>query len=586
VKIEASSVAVPKPLIGEAPKSWAFTAAWNGLAILSIQSHRVRQTLGGLAAGFLIGSGVLRWNHDIHVMGLRTALANIGLMVRIRYRAPLRRKWLPSRHAVGIYDLVLLVLAVPWLILSRWPLPSALLALTSFLASRLDFVRTPEVLYLGASSAPNFSLFKLIQSNGPGLILSAIDHAHPDVMRGRPISRYAGPLAAYFQALPGYAGPQATTLRTREGEWERTVRELMDVAPLVVLDMQLPVPHVLRELSWIISSDYTYKTILVTTEDSIVASTLEGVGFCSVATGARACLHQLRQLTRNRATIPARPKPKSACSSPAVTLLEDALAHRRSDLRHVCDALARGDDHGPDLDRDIVRLFGTEQPSARLTTSLDRVLGLAADCRQPMSLSIHVDLDGRADCEVGRRINEAFVVIPSRKNMSAPPPRSLLAAIVASELYVNGEPTPDSVLTAERPLIVARRLPARQVRVAHVREPRLRERILSGTHRATAEALASDVRSSPASQALDDRLHDLFLVDPRPDTFGLTASANAAIAFARRVGIASSINVNVDGTAWAMIGGTDRGTHWRWETEQVELPPAEALTVAMLDLFR
>ena len=203
-----------------------------------------------------------------------------------------------------------------------------------------------------------------------------------------------------------------------------------------------------------------------------------------------------------------------------------------------------------------------------------------------MSLSIHVDLDGRADCEVGRRINEAFVVIPSRRSMSAPPARSLLATIVAAELYINGELTSDSVLTAEPPMLVAHRFPGREVRAAQLREPRLSQRIRTGMHSGIAQALASEVRSPQQVDALDRRLHDLFLTDPTPETCGLTTSADAAIAFARSVGLSSSINVNVDGTAWATLGGTVGGTHWRWATKQPEPAPAQALIVAMLDLFR
>ncbi len=236
-------------LISERAKTWISTAALSGLAVVAIASRRIPQALGGLVAGRAIGSGILSWHHDIHVMGLRTVVRNAALMVRIRYRAPLHdNKWLPSRHAVGLYDLGLILNLPMWLLYRRSP-PSALLAVASVLATRLEFVRTPEILYLGASSAPNFSLFKLIQANGPGLVLSAIDHAHPDVMKGRPLNRHKGPLAAYLRALPAYDRPQPTTLRTREDEWERTVRELMDTAPILVLDMQLPVPHVLSELS-------------------------------------------------------------------------------------------------------------------------------------------------------------------------------------------------------------------------------------------------------------------------------------------------------------------------------------------------
>ena len=207
-----------------------------------------------------------------------------------------------SPQAVGLYELSLLVkvgalsaCSAPAAAVRRRQLCSGLAA---FLALRLEYVRA-DVPYLGASSAANFSLLKMIQANGRGLAISAIDHAHPAVMEGRPLYRSSRSWVRYVRAIPGYDYPAPTTLRTRDGQWERTVLDLLELVPLVVLDAQILAPHVVQELDWITSGEYAYKTILVTDPASPLRSADAG-GFCAVATGAASCCASSRSSPRAR----------------------------------------------------------------------------------------------------------------------------------------------------------------------------------------------------------------------------------------------------------------------------------------------
>lgn len=572
------------------PKNFALPIVWSAVLVAS-RYRRLRRSLGGFAAGFQIAIVAFRWAGDIRLIGPRTAVTNVAFLTRIRYRAPIMYKLRLSQHAVGLTDLV--VIGFIW---AAWPKdsalgrppPAALLAMAMVLSYRLEYVRTPTVLYLGASSPANFSLFKRILANGPGLVLSAIDHADPVVMEGRPLSRSDSFMAHYLQALPGYDVPQPSTLRTRAREWECTVRELIDLVPLVVLDVQIPAPHVLWESEWIGAGGHAFKTVLVTTNEEIRRSALEAHRFAGVAGDVDSCLRLVSRLTASRAMLP-RPETESPRTAPPPLFDEAALGRRRSELRRAHSALMAGDEDSADLDRRISRLIGADhaEMATPLVASLDRVLDLVAAWHRPLSIALHVRVDGLAACEVGHRMNEAFVIMSSGPRPIAPAPRSLLAVLLATELYLSGEPVSDPLLAAARPACSSRAVGPDALLVEQVRQGRLATRIREGALAGPAEAIERDVRSGLAAEgALDERLHTLFELEQRSDTVGLTRSADAAVAFARRAWISPSIYVNVDGTAWAEIGGISRGTFWRWRTEPVNLPPAKALIVEMLRLLR
>src|SRR4051812_47124677 len=135
------------------PKSFALPVVWS--AVLGVSRvRRVRRSLGGFVAGQFIGTAALGWASDIRLFGPRAAVTNVPLLTRIRYRAPIVRGPRLSQQAVGLRDLVEIGSIWTW-----WPRdptsgrppPAAFLAMAIALSVRLEYVRTPTVLYLGAS---------------------------------------------------------------------------------------------------------------------------------------------------------------------------------------------------------------------------------------------------------------------------------------------------------------------------------------------------------------------------------------------------------------------------------------------------
>jgi hypothetical protein len=381
----------------------------------------------------------------------------------------------------------------------------------------------------------------------------------------------------------GYQQPEATTLRTRPGEWERTVRDLMDIAPLIVLDLQIPSPQVQREVEWMAAGGHAHKTVVIT--DGTWFTPPSHHGLRGVATDGAACRRLLKDLTGRRDAI----APRAPQASPELhAMIAEALARRRREVRHVVTALAEHaheDEHA--LDREIARLFGapTQTRHAPATRSLDRVLDLVAGWSRPVSLSIHAHPDGRAECEAGHALNDGFVPLTARGEAGDTTARTLLHALLAVELQAAGEPPSSPLLTIAPSPVVNLRLPARDRRLAHLDSERWTSVMLDDDARRIAAALEDDIRS-PAAADIDDRLHELFAIERREDTAGLATSLDAALAFARSLGLGASIYVNLDGTAWAATGGSNRHTAWRWVEERVELPPAKALLVAILRLLR
>jgi hypothetical protein len=189
-------------------------------------------------------------------------------------------------------------------------------------------------------------------------------------------------------------------------------------------------------------------------------------------------------------------------------------------------------------------------------------------------------------CEVGHNINEAFVQITSDQEAGDTAPRTVLRALLTVELQACGEELPSSLLTAQS-RVVDLPLPARHRRLAHLRTDRWAGAMLDDDVPRIAAALEHEIRSSsPPVTEIDDRLHKLFAIERGADTTGLTTTVDASIAFARALDLGTSIHVNIDGTAWATVGGTNRHTAWRWTTEYVELPPAKALLVAILRVLQ
>ena len=587
-----------RPTLGQVLLRDYFWPTYLGVTVSALTARHARRLFGGALTGYVMGWAARRWATDVRLLGVRNSIANVPRIARIRYNAPLLDRGRLSMQAVGLYDIQVAALAYwLWSGISdrRRPPVSVCLPLAAFVAVRLEFVRTPTILYLGASSEANFRLFKEIQRNGDALVLSAIDHRHPRVVAGRPLNVSDSDLAEVLRALPGYDRPQPTNLRTREGKWKATVRALMELAPIIVLDVQIPAEHVLEEVEWIVDRGYAYKTLLVTATTSIGHAELGELGFRTITTDVSSCLRQLRLLTAVPSMLPT---PPADVTRPAVgpVLDRDVFAHRRGQLLNLYEKLVAGDQE-PNVEGELHELFrpGNGPPtdiprsddSARLTMSLDRVLPLLDGWGGRVSLATHVGLDGFAMSEVGYHVNETFLIASSGRDPVPSAARSVLAALIAAEHLRNGDAS-GSIVTAPTPRIIRTPTPPRTHRARLLRDTALAARLLDDRQVDAAEALERDVRADALGEAeLDERLHHLFGVHQKQETSRLTTSVDAALAFARSVELSPSIYINLDGTAWAELGGrTPSGSDWRWTTECVSATPAKALIVEMLRIFR
>jgi hypothetical protein len=356
----------------------------------------------------------------------------------------------------------------------------------------------------GRVFAGELQAVKRIQANGPEHVLAAIDHADPEVMRGRPLLE-----STRTPYMGGYDYPQPTTLRTRPSEWGRTVRELMELAPVIVLDLQLPSDHVLREMGWITSGAFAYKTVLVTSDPVADAER-----FHSVVGNVAECCAQISQLAATRTAIPTPPRD----AVPFHSFHADSVVQQRNELRRLYHGLHT---EGTDVDAEIKRLFLSVGSIAdgSLTASLDRLLQLVAASSRAVSIMIHVDLKGLAACEVGRRFNDAFVVTCSGPRPELSPARALLSTLVAAELRATGEPTHDPTLRASSLRVVRKPRPGRRRLVEQFGSDRLRAQLLNQDAIAAADVLERDLRASPIPGVdVDDRLHALFAVERSPAT--------------------------------------------------------------------
>ena len=228
-----------------------------------------------------------------------------------------------------------------------------------------------------------------------------------------------------------------------EGKWKATVRALMELTPIIVLDVQIPAEHVLEEVEWIVDRGYAYKTLLVTAATSIGHAELGDLGFRTITTDVSSCLRQLRLLTAVPSMLPI---PSADVARPAAgpVLDRDVFAHRRGQLLDLYEKLVAGDQE-PHVEGELHELFRpgdgppTETPrsddSARLTMSLDRVLSLLDSWGGRVSLATHVRVDGFAMSEVGYHVNETFLIASSGRDPVPSAARSVLAALIRPSTY-------------------------------------------------------------------------------------------------------------------------------------------------------
>lgn len=125
--------------------------------------------------------------------------------------------------------------------------------------STLQGLLPPLVLFLGVSSYAQFKTLKLVQRSAPGLAATLIDQAEASIVR------------EYERHYRGMGldptGPRYESLRTRLGLWEETVRELIDMVPIVILDTRVVSGPVLQEAAWMLQPERWHQALFVTDKE-------------------------------------------------------------------------------------------------------------------------------------------------------------------------------------------------------------------------------------------------------------------------------------------------------------------------------
>jgi hypothetical protein len=509
-------------------------------------------------------------------------------MVRLRHRAPRWSGLWFSQQSVGLFDLPVLASTGELMReLRRGNLAVAIGAAT-LLAERSAWIRSPTVVYLGASTAPNFGLFKTIQWYGGGLVLTAIDHAHPRVMEGRPAARSDSPWAGYFRQLPKYELPQPTNLRTASGKWEQTVRELIDRAPLLVLDLRFPAEHVIDELQWVTAAEgQADKTILVTSDAGVITAVAD-VAFAAVVPDADACLAAIGHLTAKRATL-LRPRCGPVAPDALAARVSSMMATRRDDLREALDSLTAADVSDPDVLSRVAQLlrlpneFASVGPDGHLEDDLDHAVHLARNWSPLVWVSIHLEPRERPLFTIGHGDHGAALATYSTASSHQSFVSGLLAALLAAELRHAGAPATDEPSLHARPRWARSAFPTRLRPLGWLRDTHMGRRMDDAGLAAAATALDRELRDSTGDdREFQRRLHELFDLTPQPNTGDVTTSLEAAITFVSRLGLGLSVYVTVDGQVLAELGTSTDHVRWRWESEFTRVPPARALILELL----
>lgn len=270
-----------------------------------------------VAPPLLVLGTIVAWFRLIRLIGPRNTLRRSVQISRIRYRQPLRGIFSNAPGGVLILSgsiialcswalrsnphqlrapLAALALGMSWRFFrtaSNPALPVMLLATSSVVCfysndliffwavivflgvlgcvaveSTLQSTLPPVILFLGVSSYEQFQTLKRVQKTLPCLVVTLINQAEDSILRH--YHRHYGGMGL------DPTGTRYESLRTREGRWEQTVLDMMNMVPIVILDTRVVSEPVVQEAVWMLQPERLHKVTFVTDDDTI-APVLESI---------------------------------------------------------------------------------------------------------------------------------------------------------------------------------------------------------------------------------------------------------------------------------------------------------------------
>ena len=236
-------------------------------------------SLPALLISFGMADVLDAWRQARTMAGWRRTLRLGWLMTRVRHRAPFRALKI---YAPAITSALPLLLGVS-VIAASWTAPasardmsigavSVLLGVVSFFV----LAAPPAVLFLGASQYGGFSLMKRVHVEARCYVMSLVNQASESVLH-QYHSHYAGVRAnmpaaarAVSSAVAPMVDPTAPrfeSIRTRTGLWQRTVLDMIDGVPIVLIDARGTGRQVQQEALWMLDPDRCDRALFVCEDD-------------------------------------------------------------------------------------------------------------------------------------------------------------------------------------------------------------------------------------------------------------------------------------------------------------------------------
>jgi hypothetical protein len=537
-------------------------------------------------AGYTVTRALFRWVATVRVLGIRRTLSGAQRMSSVRYKQIWTSEqgaasWLPIRPSVPVlFELQVFayVVLVSWLATRRGStalaffdsailLPAGVLAL----AHASESILPPCILYLGVSEPGQLKPFQFLAGSRNVLTVSALDQENLDVAAGEAAA--TGALSGLL--VPDWIGrlPLAAlvprrrleSIRVRDDAWEGVVRQMIEFAPLAVIDLRSWSAIITKELGWYLQAPRAGGAVLLTREDGGTSLDAE---LGDTARELRVKVSELPRLVDELQRRRFQPPSSRAWPAELARRLEAETRIKQDLLAEL--AVAEGP--VPDLDAKLLRwAFGAEARA-----SLDSVTGSIAAAvalmrrRIPVfSYSIHVGGDGTAWADIGvQPIPKSFRVSDSGRHEVDHPAKALVMSLLRGELGL------------------ARGISSDPSRIRLLRK--------ESDHRAS-------VGDEPVRRRLWELLCDLRANDGTPDAAletrlaawcGVARTSNLedldpAIRAVLSLGEYSmAVYVTVDGLAWAEVAARPRA---RWlvafsfdPPRLEEMRPAQALLAAAL----
>lgn len=395
-------------------------------------------------AGYAFVRASARWRATVGILGLRKAMAGLGLMWRLRTARPFaitehgQYRWPIPPTVPILFELQVFICVVLVVFVAGGYRVAALAALVDVamipaavwaIVHALESVMPPCLLYLGVSEPGQYKDFRYLASSRAWLAVSALDQGNPDVRGGDEVverialslflpDRIKGvPLGVVVQRR------RLESVRTSDDLWEGAIRHLIAYVPLIVADLRSHSTIISNEFCWALRAGASDRLLALTRDDgsTILTPLLKASGLAVSDVAEAATSESLNHAVFARLDSDVRPisreRPTSEEASAASERLAAHIAKETSRKERWSRALADLGEPSRTLDRELWAWAtglaeSDEAPPA--TESISAAMDVIRRRIDKFSISLHIGGDDTA------WVNLGLQPIPHSRPNSAP----------------------------------------------------------------------------------------------------------------------------------------------------------------------